>query len=68
MDATWLWVALLAVAVAVEVTGHVRPARVASLRRTGALVAARVPGRLLLLALWVFVGVHLFARYTVPRH
>jgi hypothetical protein len=68
MDATWLWVALLGISVVVEVIGRVRPGGVATLRRVGALVAVRVPGRLLLVVIWVFVGIHLFARYTVPRH
>jgi hypothetical protein len=28
---------------------------------------ARVPGRIVLVLVWAFVGWHLFARYTVPR-
>jgi hypothetical protein len=32
----------------------------------GARVGSRLPGRIVLVAAWAFVGWHLFARYTVP--
>jgi hypothetical protein len=63
-----IWCALLALCVLIEVAGRTRPARVSTLRRTGAMIATRVPGRVVLILLWVFVGVHLFSRYTIPRH
>jgi hypothetical protein len=31
------------------------------------LLAQRAPGRWILFVIWVFVGLHLFARYTVVR-
>jgi hypothetical protein len=31
-------------------------------------VASRRLGRLLLVLFWIFAGVHLFARYTIPRN
>jgi hypothetical protein len=48
--------------------GRFRSARTSSLARLGALLATRIPGRVVLLLIWVFVGVHLFARYTLSHH
>lgn len=42
-------------------SGSERP----GLGRVGALVAARLPGRLVLFALWGFAGFHMFARSTL---
>lgn len=68
MLVTLVWLALLASIALIELLGRVRPSRASTLRRTGALLATRVSGRVILLLLWVFVGVHLFARYTIPHH
>lgn len=67
MYATAMWIALLTVSVALEVISWAAPRRISSLERTGARIAIRVSGRALLWALWIFVGLHLFARYTLPR-
>jgi hypothetical protein len=67
MNATTLWVVLLVAGVLTEALGRLRPHRVATLSRASSLVARRVSGRLLLIALWVFVGIHLFVRYTIPH-
>ncbi len=62
-----LWFALLGVGVALEVLARLVPARVATLAQLASGVASRRLGRLLLVLFWAFVGVHLFARYTLPR-
>jgi hypothetical protein len=68
MSAAAIWWALLGAAVLIEVVARFRPARVSTLDQAAALVAGRIPGRVILMAFWVFVGVHLFARYTIPSH
>lgn len=67
MNATVLWIAILAIAVITEICGRRFPDRVATLERTLSLVASRVLGRVILVVCWIFVGVHLFARYSVPH-
>ena len=67
MNASAIWIALLIAAVIVEVLGRRFPTRVSTLRRTLSMVARQIPGRAILMLLWVFVGFHLFARYTVPH-
>lgn len=62
-----LWIGLLVVTAGLELLGRTRgPATVAPSMVAGVL--GRVwPGRILLVVVWVFVGWHLFARYTIPR-
>jgi hypothetical protein len=67
MVVTGIWIALLIVAVLVEILGRLRPSRVATFNRATAIIESRVSGRVLLLLAWIFVGVHLFVRYTVPH-
>jgi hypothetical protein len=67
MNATALWVAILVAGIAIEVLARMRPNRVATLSRATSVVARRLSGRVILIALWIFVGFHLFARYTIPR-
>lgn len=67
MYVTWVWIALLFAVVIVELWSRKHPERFSSLSRTGALLASRLPGRVVLVVLWVFVGLHLFARYTIPK-
>jgi hypothetical protein len=67
MIVTATWIALLVACVALELAAHRPGSRIATLRQLGAKLAARVPGRALLWAVWVFIGVHLFTRYTIPR-
>ena len=67
MLGTILWVALLALCMLIELVGRLHPERVSTLSRAASLLATRIPGRVLLALLWMFVGLHLFARYTVPR-
>ena len=67
LNATAIWLALLVVGALIEVLGRLRPTRVSSLGRALSMMAQRTSGRAILILLWVFVGFHLFARYTVPH-
>jgi hypothetical protein len=67
MNASVIWLVLLVACVLIDVLGRLRPARISTLSRTTSMVARRTSGRVLLILLWVFVGFHLFARYTVPH-
>jgi hypothetical protein len=68
MIVTIIWWGLIAVAVALEVIARARPEALSSLARSGAWLARSIPGRAVLWAAWIFVGVHLFARYGVRGH
>lgn len=68
MYATVGWLVLLGASILVEVLARFRSTRIPTLVQLGATLASRVPGRVLLILLWIFVGFHLFARYTIPRH
>jgi hypothetical protein len=65
--ATVGWIVLLAASLVIELLSRREPRRLASLPQTGDWVATRVIGRALLWLLWIFVGLHLFARYGVHR-
>jgi hypothetical protein len=67
MYATVIWLALLIAGVLIEVLGRLRPTRVSTLNRATSMLATRISGRAILILLWVFIGFHLFARYTVPN-
>jgi hypothetical protein len=62
-----LWFVLLGASVTIEILARLVPARFATFTQLASSVASRRLGRLLLVLLWIFVGVHLFARYTIPR-
>jgi Family of unknown function (DUF6186) len=62
---TVLWLVLLGVAITTELVARWRR-RVATLSSFFASIATRRVGRAALLVIWVFVGLHLFARYTLP--
>jgi hypothetical protein len=68
MLGTICWLILLFSGVLIEVLSRAGRITTPTLIRTGALVARSVVGRLFLLAFWIFVGLHLFARYTLPGH
>jgi hypothetical protein len=61
------WLVLLGVSLLIEVRARHTPKRSATLGQFAAAIAARRSGRVLLVLFWLFVGVHLFARYTIPR-
>jgi hypothetical protein len=63
---TVVWWVLIAAGATLEVAARIRPALIASLSRLGARVASYLPLRVALWVGWIFVGVHVFARYTLP--
>lgn len=60
------WLALLATGLTWELFSRDDPRRLSLTRIAVALGSSRL-GRLLLIVGWAFVGLHLFARYTLPR-
>jgi hypothetical protein len=66
MLATIGWITLLGAGVLIEVLSRLRLTRTPTLVRACALLATSLPGRVILILLWAFVGLHLFARYTIP--
>jgi len=60
------WIVLLGAVVIVEVLSRLHVTHTPSLARTGAMLAARLAPRILLLLFWIFFGLHLFTRYTLP--
>ena len=68
MIVTVIWWALIGASVALEVIARVRPEAVGSLARVGAWLARSIPWRIVLWMGWIFVGVHLFARYGASAH
>lgn len=68
MIGTIAWLVLLGACVIIEFLARRYPTRISALSRFGATLASRRAALVLLVLFWVFVGVHLFARYTIPRH
>jgi hypothetical protein len=68
MVGTFAWIALFLAVVQIMFFSHRRDAGTAALTKTGSAVATRVLGRVILLLFWIFIGVHLFTRYTLPSH
>ena len=64
--ATVAWLTLLAMGAIWEVVCHLSGGRLSSLTDIGARLWTRPPGRIVLIAVWAFVGWHVFARYTLP--
>jgi hypothetical protein len=62
------WIIILVAGVVLELASRLGAIKTPALNRTGALVATRVAGRVFLMLFWVFVGLHLFTRYTLPGH
>lgn len=67
MTGTIAWIALLVAALVAELLSRRESHRVSSLCEIGARIATHVLGRALLWLMWIFIGVHLFARYGVHR-
>jgi hypothetical protein len=67
MLVTAIWIALLVLAVLTDAVGRRRTPRVATLSQTLNFISRRVPGRVILILVWVFIGFHLFSRYTIPH-
>ncbi len=66
MIGTVAWLALAAAAVALELASRSGRGWWPSLAVIGAGLWSRPVGRGALIAMWAFVGWHVFARYTVP--
>jgi hypothetical protein len=64
---TALWWVLIGAGAAFELVARIRPTAIAPLAHLGARLASNLPLRVALWAGWIFVGLHLFARYTLPR-
>jgi hypothetical protein len=62
---TILWIALALGALVIEL--RARRGRGATVGALASWVSRTRFGRLVLIAVWAFVGLHLFARYTIPR-
>ena len=62
-----MWLALLGAALTWEVYCSLGDRRWISLTKVAVVIGRTRPGQLLLVAVWGFVGWHLFARYTLPR-
>lgn len=66
MAVTIAWLVLAASGIVYEVWCHLSGRRSMSLSGIGWALWGRLPGRLVLIGLWAFVGWHVFARYTLP--
>jgi len=64
---TVAWVGLIVAVVVLEVLARRHGARLVPLERLAGRLWRRPLGRVVLLGLWAFVGVHVFTRYTLPR-
>jgi hypothetical protein len=62
------WIALFLAVVQIMFFSHRRGTGTTALTKTGSAVATRASGRVILLLFWIFVGAHLFTRYTLPGH
>jgi hypothetical protein len=62
-----LWWVLIGLGAAFELAARIHSTPMAPLARLGARLASNLPLRVALWAGWIFAGVHLFARYTLPR-
>jgi hypothetical protein len=67
MYGTIAWLVLLGAAAALESVGRSTGSFVTPSALVGKL-SRRLPGRIVVVILWAFVGWHLFARYTIPLH
>jgi hypothetical protein len=67
MAVTVLWLVLAAFAAGWEMVCRRFGSRWTSLSELGSRAWASMPGRLLLVTGWAFIGWHVFARYTLPR-
>ena len=66
MVVTIVWLVLLAAALGWELYAAVVDRRWLSLTWIAAAMCRRWSSRLVLIGAWAFIGVHLFARYTLP--
>ena len=62
------WLVLLGLGLLAEVLSRTGVMRTTTLARSLALVGSSRSGRVLLVLSWIFAGLHLFPRYTLPGH
>jgi hypothetical protein len=62
------WLVLLGLGLLTEILSRAGVLRTPALARSLALVGSSRSGRVFLVLLWLFVGLHLFTRYTLPGH
>jgi hypothetical protein len=68
MIVTVVWWVLILASVVTELVARLLPRAIAPLARVGARLASALPLRFVLWAGWIFIGLHLFTRYTLPGH
>lgn len=66
MAGTVAWLVLLGLGAVWEVVCRRSGGRWTSLGAVGGRLWTHLPGRIILIAVWAFVGWHVFARYTLP--
>ena len=62
------WLALLGSGLLLEILSRAGVLRTPALARSLALIGSSLSGRVILVLFWVFAGLHLFTRYTLPGH
>lgn len=62
-----VWAVLALAAIGTELAARRGGSGISNLARLGARIATWPPGRALLWLTWMFLGVHFFTRYTLPR-
>jgi hypothetical protein len=67
VNATAIWLAPLAAGVLIEILGRFQPRRISTIARALAVIERQLSGRAALIVFWIFVGFHLFSRYTVQH-
>jgi hypothetical protein len=67
MIGTLLWVAIGVLGVAWGLAARFGLTSWPGLGRVFGRIGARRTGRVVLLLVWAFLGVHVFARYTIPH-
>jgi hypothetical protein len=67
MLVTAAWLVLISASLGWELYCRRKPARWTSLTSIASRLWEHRLGRVLLVAVWAFVGWHFFSRYTIPR-
>lgn len=62
------WVAIVALGCAWEIACLMSRGRFPSLEKVLAQISSTTTGRLVMFIIWVFLGVHFFARYAMVSH
>jgi hypothetical protein len=65
---TVCWALIAGTAIFWETARRAGRNRFPDIGRTGRMLARRLPWRIVFVAVWIFAGVHLIVRYSVPGH